>query len=93
MNYNEKQDIFLFENDANEYRVSTEGKAVRELLTYNDYDQIVRRSDVAPKQLEQAFANYWNARNGDGLHYTDEQELNKAKESDHREAELYREQN
>lgn len=93
MKYNEKQDIWLFENDLSEYRVSDQGMAVSMLIGYNDEDMLVRKKGVEATELYKAFQNYWNARNDTGLTYSNLQKLEKAKEIDAYEALLYREQN
>lgn len=93
MEYNEKQEIWLFENDLSEFRVSDEGNRVSMLIAYDDNDQLVRKKSVSADELRKAFANYWEARNVTGLHFSNLQRLEKAKEIDAYEALLYREQN
>lgn len=93
MEYNERNDIWLFENDLAEYQVSDEGKAVFALLTYNDNDFLIKKYKTSKKKLKEAFEAYWTARNGSGLHYSDDTKLKSAKESDKAYAEAYREQN
>ena len=91
--YSEKQDIWLFENDAQEYTASDEGRKVAEMLEYNDFDQLARKESVRPIELKSAFEEYWNARNGTGLHYSDQDRLERAKQNDLAEAKAYGEQN
>lgn len=93
MSYDERNNIWLFENDLAEYRASDEAKAVLALLTYNDNDYLVRKYKASKKQLREAFEKYWDARNGDGLHYSDTGAKLEAKRSDNAYAEAYREQN
>ena len=67
--YNERRDIWLFENDLTAYHESDEGQAVINLLDSDD-DDILRRSATAtPQQLKEAFNAYWDGRNATGLHY------------------------
>ncbi|MET4003887.1 hypothetical protein ABIB48_002625 [Arthrobacter sp. UYCu511] len=68
--YSEQYDIFLFDNDLSEYQHSDEGLVVGGMITYNDYDDLVRdETRATAKQLQDAFEAYWNARNDTGLHY------------------------
>ena len=91
----ERNNIWLFDNDLMEYQVSDEGKIITGMLTYNDNDYHIRKSKISKKQLQEAFDNYWEARNysDDGLHYSNTKELKEAKQSDQSYAEAYREQN
>lgn len=91
----ERNNIWLFDNDLMEYQVSDEGKIIAGMLTYNDNDYHIRKSKISKKQLQEAFDNYWEARNysDDGLHYSNTKELKEAKQSDQSYAEAYREQN
>lgn len=62
--YNERNDMFLFENDYSNLIYDTdEGKAVLALLDSDEEDRTIRKESVTPKQLEDAFQAYWNARN------------------------------
>lgn len=93
----ERNNIWLFDNDLMEYQVSVEGKIISEMLTYNDNDYHIRKSKVSKIKLQEAFDNYWDARNADddeiGLHYSDKKDLEEAKQSDQSIADAYREQN
>lgn len=93
MGYDERNDIWLFENDLAEYRASDEAKAVSALLTYNDNDYLVKKYKTSKKQLREAFERYWDARNGTGLHYSDTKAVEYGKRADELEAKLYAEQN
>lgn len=79
-------DMLLFNNDLREYKVSIEGKFV---LACYDMSKIYHNETI----LEDALKIYWQARNGDGLHWTDDEEREKAKEFDNYIANLYRELN
>ena len=79
-------DMLLFNNDLREYKVSVEGKFV---LACYDMADVYDNNTI----LEDALKIYWQARNGDGLHWTDDEEREKAKEFDKYIANLYREQN
>lgn len=62
--YSEKQDIWLFENDFSSLIYNTdEGKAVRELLDSDDFDNTIRKTGVPPIALELRLEKYWYARN------------------------------
>lgn len=103
MQYDERNDIWLFDNDLSEYQVSDEGKAVSSLLTFNDNDYHVKKYKVSKKQLKEAFEKYWDARNTmidispterkTSLHYTDNCKLQEAKDADRAYSDAYREQN
>lgn len=80
------EDLYLFSNDLKENKVSVEGKFV---LACWDMADIYHNDTI----LGDALKIYWQARNGDGLHWTDEEEREKAKEFDKYIADLYREQN
>lgn len=92
MTFNEGENIWLFENDLAEYRSSDEGIAVNKLLDWDGYDNLCRKSGVSSKQLEEAFENYWNARNDSGLHYSNEEARLRARATDELESALYAEQ-
>ena len=79
-------DLYLFDNDLHENHVSVEGKFV--LACWNMGD--IYHND---QMIEDALKIYWQARNGDGLHWTDEEEREKARDFDRYIADLYREQN
>ena len=91
--YNERQDIWLFENDLAEYHASDEGIKVSKMLDYNDYDVLVRADGVKPEDLKAAFLEYWDARNNTGLHFSDEEKRKRGIAADKSAAEDYREQN
>lgn len=100
---NERNNIWLFDNDLMEYQVSDEGKIITGMLTYNDNDYHIRKSKVSKKQLDEAFDNYWNARNTmidispverkTSLHFSDQKAQEEARQSDQSYADAYREQN
>jgi len=91
--YSEKQDIWLFENDLVEYQRSDEGKRVGKLIEYNDYDELARKPGVSYEALKEAFLAYWDARNGDGLTFSDKKAQESGQASDALHAKLYAEQN
>lgn len=81
---NIKRDIFLFENDLQEYQASIEGQKV-----INELNKDNRDMDA----LKMALNEYWTARNDTGLHYNSEQDKIKGIKNDNYIASLYREQN
>lgn len=86
-------DIFLFDNDLVEYQNSDEGKAVQRLLSWDDYDERCLDEGVTRAQFTETIGRYWDARNGDGLTFSDKEAQERGKESDVLEAALYAEQN
>lgn len=93
MKYNERQDIWLFENDLSEYQQSDEGRAVWALLTYTNNDFIVPKYKTSKVQLKKTIEAYWDARNDTGLHYSDKEKRKSGQEADKLYAQLYSEQN
>lgn len=91
--FNEKDDIYLFENDLVEYQKSDEGKRVGRLISYNDYDELTRKSGVSSDEFRIAMEAYWDARNGTGLTFSDKQAQEYGKSADDLHAKLYAEQN
>lgn len=101
--YDEHYDISLFDDDLSEFQASDEGKVIKSLLTYNDNDCRIRKSNISSKQLRNAFDTYWENRNTDVdidetnrtnlLHYSDQKAREEGIKSDNWYAEAYREQN
>lgn len=71
LEYNEKRDIWLLENDYTQLHKTDEGKALFELLEWDDEDNLIRKQGVPPLVLKVKFGTYWDARNATEIMHID----------------------